>query len=246
MPASHRAEDPRIPGPDSPELPSPLAAAALSLQSLPCCSEAKCKDQRGERKAQKGGAPGASRVHSKQIFKAGKCSQSNSSDLLTAQTGSDACSGKVATAAAGAGVSPSAWAPTLPSPPLPRLALGDRESPAWPCLVPCGPHPGWADGGWGGGSKQGVFRSSPESWEHSPFPTPPLVSTAGGISCISLGWGGRQSFPVGGPSKALPRDGVKGLGSGKGPSPSFWLQTKNHLLPWSTPTTAPGSLPSPQ
>ena len=117
MPASHRAEDPRIRGPDSPALPSPLAAAALGLQSQLCCSEAKCKDQRGERKARKGGAPGASRVPSKQIFKAGKRSHCNSSDLLTAQTGSDACGGEVATAAAGAGVSPSAWAPTLPSPP---------------------------------------------------------------------------------------------------------------------------------
>lgn len=97
----------------------------VSLQSLLCCSEAKCKDQRGERKARKGGAPGASRVHSKQIFKAGKRSHSNSSDLLTAQTGNDVCGGKVETAAAGVGVSRSAWAPTPP-------ATGTHQlGPAW-------------------------------------------------------------------------------------------------------------------
>ena len=35
---------------------------------------------------------------------------------------------------------------------------------------------------------------------------------------------------------------MKGLGSGKGPSPSFRLQTKNHLLPWSASPPTQGSL----
>lgn len=97
----------------------------VSLQSLLCYSEAKWKDQRGERKARRGGAPGASRVHSKQIFQAGKHSHSISSDLLTAQTGNDACGGKVAMAAAGVGVSCSAWALTPP-------ATGTHQpGPAW-------------------------------------------------------------------------------------------------------------------
>ena len=106
----------------------------VSLQSLLCCSEAKCKHQRGERKARKGGAPGASRVHSKQIFKAGKRSHSNSSDLLTAQTGNDACGDQVAAAAAGWGSPEVPWRRSLPAAPPPStLPLTGEASRAERC-----------------------------------------------------------------------------------------------------------------